>query len=49
MSVGAAEAAALGVEIDALSSDEGIVTTAEVDGRDWVIIAGPLDAGTPTS
>ncbi len=46
IAIGAEAAAAIGVEVDALFPDEGIVTTAEVEGRDWIVIAGPYEAGT---
>lgn len=46
IAIGAEAAAAAGVELADLASDEGMITTAEVDGRDWVVIAGPYDNGT---
>ena len=42
----ASELGADGVNIEALSPDEGMVTTARVEGRDWVVIAGPYKSGT---
>ena len=49
IAIGAEAASGLGVggvNIAALSPDEGMVTTAEVEGRHWVVIAGPYGAGT---
>ena len=49
IAIGAEAASGLGadgVNIEALSPDEGMVTTARVEGRDWVVIAGPYESGT---
>jgi hypothetical protein len=46
IAIGAEAAEAIGVELDSLFPDEGLITTVEVDGRDWIVIAGPTEAGT---
>ena len=49
IAIGSEAASELGVDgmnIRSFSPDEGIVTTAHVEGRDWVVIAGAHASGT---
>jgi len=46
IAVGADAAALIGVTLEGLAPDEGLVTTTQADGRDWVVVAGPFVSGT---
>ena len=46
IAVGVEAASALGIDLDGIRVGEGLITTAVVEGREWLIVTGSEDSGT---